>query len=73
MNRAHIAASVAGSLRLEGLELSADGRALTKLWVQGEISNTELRQAEQRLISGRPLDIATLVAPDGHSGSSPAA
>jgi hypothetical protein len=73
IDRAQIAAAVAGSLRLEGLKPSAAGRELTDRWVKGEVSNTGLREASRRLLSGQPLDIDSLSTPGDGSGSSRAA
>ena len=56
INRAQIAASAAGSLRLEGLEPSRSARNLAELWVRGEISDADLREAERRLLSGESLE-----------------
>jgi len=72
-NRAQIAAAVAGSLRLEGLEPSPAGRELTGLWVRGVVSSDALREASRRLLSREPLDIDSLPLADGGSGSSPTA
>jgi hypothetical protein len=72
-DRAQIAAAVAGSLRLEGLEPSPVGRELTELWVKGEVSGSALREASRRLLSRQPLDIASLPPADGRSSSSPTA
>jgi Antitoxin VbhA len=72
-DRAQIAAAVAGSLRLEGLEPTAAGRDLTDRWVKGEVSNVGLREASRRLLSRQPLDIDSLPVSGDDSGSSRAA
>jgi hypothetical protein len=55
-DRAQIAANVAGSLRLEGLEPTGPIRELADLWVRGDASNADLREAERRLFAGEPLE-----------------
>jgi hypothetical protein len=67
IDRAQIAASTAGSLRLEGLEPSAPVRELTELWVRGEVSDADLREAERRLLSGEPLE--SLLTPAASAGA----
>jgi hypothetical protein len=56
IDRAQIAASVAGSLRLEGLEPTGPVRELADLWVRGEASDADLREAERRLLADEPLE-----------------
>lgn len=56
IDRAQIAASAAGSLRLEGLEPSGPTLDLAELWVRGEASDADLREAERRLLAGESLD-----------------
>lgn len=56
IDRAQIAANVAGSLRLEGLEPTGPVRELADLWVRGDASDADLREAERRLFAGEPLE-----------------
>lgn len=65
IDRAQTAANAAGSLRLEGLEPSRPIRDLAELWVRGEASDKDLREAERRLLSGESLE--SLVASAGAS------
>jgi Antitoxin VbhA len=64
MDRAWIAASAAGSLRLEGLEVTGPVRALADLWVRGTASDADLREGERRLLAGESLEdlLASLAA-----------
>ena len=55
IDRAQIAASAAGSLRLEGLEPTGPVRELADLWVRGNASDADLREAERRLLAGESL------------------
>jgi hypothetical protein len=67
-DRAQIAASVAGSLRLEGLEPTGPVRELADLWVQGDATDADLREAERRLLAGEPLEgLITAAATNGAS------
>jgi hypothetical protein len=50
MERAEIVSTVAGSLRLEGLEPSVEARELAAAWARGEASDEDLVTAEQRLL-----------------------
>ena len=43
-DRAQIAASVAGSLRLEGLEPTGPVRELADLWVRGDATDADLQR-----------------------------
>jgi len=54
--RAQIAANVAGSLRLEGHEPTGPVRELADLWVRGDASDADLREADRRLFAGEPLE-----------------
>jgi hypothetical protein len=56
IDRAQVAASVTGSLRLEGLEATGAVRELADLWVRGNASDADLLEAERRLLAGEPLD-----------------
>lgn len=56
IDRAQIAASVVGSLRLEGLEPTGPVRELADLWIRGDATNADLREAERRLLTGEPLE-----------------
>lgn len=56
IDRVQIAANVVGSLRLEGLEPTGPVRELADLWVQGNASDADLREAERRLLAGEPLE-----------------
>jgi hypothetical protein len=56
IDRAQIAASVVGSLRLEGLEPTGPVRELADLWIRGDATNADLREAERRLLIGEPLE-----------------
>lgn len=68
INRAQIAANVAGSLRLEGLEPTGPVRELADLWVRGDATDADLREAERRLLSGEPLEgLITTAATNGAS------
>jgi hypothetical protein len=66
IDRAQIAANVAGSLRLEGLEPTGPVRELADLWVRGDASDADLREAERRLFTGEPLEsLLTSAAANG--------
>jgi hypothetical protein len=67
MDRAQIAASAAGSLRLEGLEATGPVCELAKLWVRGDATDADLREAERRLLAGEPLEdlLTSAVAANG--------
>lgn len=68
INRAQIAANVAGSLRLEGLEPTGPVRELADLWVRGDATDADLREAERRLLAGEPLEgLITAAATNGAS------
>jgi hypothetical protein len=56
IDRAQVAASVAGSLRLEGLEPTGPVRELGDCWVRGDASDADLREAERRLLAGESLE-----------------
>lgn len=56
IDRVQIAANVVGSLRLEGLEPTGPVRELADLWVRGNASDADLREAERRLLAGEPLE-----------------
>ena len=56
IDRAQIAASVVGSLRLEGLEPTGPVRELADLWVRGDATDADLHEAERRLLTGEPLE-----------------
>jgi len=56
IDRAQAAASAAGSLRLEGLEPTGAVRELADLWVRGNASDADLREAERRVLSGQSLE-----------------
>jgi hypothetical protein len=56
INRAQVAAGAAGSLRLEGLEATGPVRELADLWVRGDASDADLREAERRLLTGESLE-----------------
>lgn len=56
VDRAQIAASVADSLRLEGLEPTTSALALAEAWVCGEASDDDLREAERRILAAEPID-----------------
>lgn len=56
IDRAQVVASVAGSLRLEGLEPTGRVRELGDCWVRGDASDADLREAERRLLAGESLD-----------------
>lgn len=67
-DRAQIAASVAGSLRLEGLEPTGPVRELADLWVRGDATDADLREAERRLLAREPLEgLIAAVATNGAS------
>jgi len=55
-DRAQIAASVAGSLRLEGLQPTGPVRELADLWVRGDAADADLREAARRLLAREPLE-----------------
>jgi hypothetical protein len=55
-DRAQIVASVAGSLRLEGLEPTEPVRELADLWVRGDATDADLREAARRLLAREPLE-----------------
>jgi hypothetical protein len=64
IDRAHIAASAAGSLRLEGLKATGPVCKLADLWVRGDASDADLHEAERRLLAGESLeDLLTSAAP----------
>lgn len=66
IDRVQIAANVVGSLRLEGLDPTGPVRELADLWVLGNASNADLREAERRLLAGEPLDsLLTSAAANG--------
>ncbi len=68
IDRAQAVASVAGSLRLEGLEPTGPVRELADLWVRGDASDADLREAERRLLAGEPLEgLLASVAANGAS------
>lgn len=68
IDRAQIAASVAGSLRLEGLEPTGPVRELADLWVRGDASDADLHEAERRLLAEEPLEgLLASVATNGAS------
>jgi hypothetical protein len=68
IDRAEIAANVTGSLRLEGLEPTGPVRELADLWVRGDASDADLREAERRLLAGESLEgLPTSVAASGAS------
>lgn len=56
IDRAQIAASAVGSLRLEGFEPTGPVRELADLWVRGDASDADLREAERRLLAGESLE-----------------
>lgn len=56
IDRAQIAASATGSLRLEGLEPTGPVRELADLWVQGNASDADLHEAERLLLAGESLE-----------------
>jgi hypothetical protein len=56
IDRAQVAANVAGSLRLEGLEPTGPVSELADLWVRGNASDADLREAERRLLAGESLE-----------------
>jgi Antitoxin VbhA len=70
IDRAQIAASVVGSLRLEGLEPTGPVRELGNLWVRGDATDADLREAEHRLLAGESLEgliaAATTNGPSRH-------
>jgi len=66
--RARVLASVAGSLRLEGLEPTGRVRELGDCWVRGDASDADLREAERRLLAGESID--SLLAPAATAGAS---
>lgn len=63
IDRARIAANAAGSLRLEGLEPTGPVRELADLWVRGNVSDADLREAERRVLSGQSLESLIASAP----------
>lgn len=66
IDRVQIAANVVGSLRLEGLEPTGPVRELADLWVRGNASDADLREAERRLLAGEPLEsLLTSAAANG--------
>ena len=69
IDRAQIAANAAGSLRLEGLEPTGLVRELADLWVRGDASDADLREAERRLLAGESLEglLISAAAPNGAS------
>jgi len=68
IDRAQVAASVAGSLRLESLEPTGPVRELADLWVRGDASDADLREAERCLLAGESLeDLLTAAAANGAS------
>jgi hypothetical protein len=69
--RAEIIASVAGSLRLEGLQASPHMRELLDRWARGEVSEATLREAERRVLARQPLD--DLIAAPSSTGTPRAA
>jgi len=62
IDRAQIAANVVGSLRLEGLEPTGPVRELADLWIRGDATDVDLREAERRLLAGEPLESLLIVA-----------
>ena len=56
IDRAQAVANVLGSLRLDGLEPTGPVRELADLWTQGKASDTDLREAERRLLAGEGLE-----------------
>jgi hypothetical protein len=68
INRAQIAASGVGSLRLEGLEPTGPVRELAGLWIGGDATDADLREAERRLLTGEPLE--GLIAAAATNGTS---
>jgi len=68
IDRAQIAANVVGSLRLEGLEATGAVRELADLWVRGDATDADLREAERRLLAGEPLE--GLIAAAATNGAS---
>jgi hypothetical protein len=56
IDRAQIAANAIGSQRLEGLEPTGPVRELADLWVRGNASDADLREAERRLLAGESLE-----------------
>jgi hypothetical protein len=69
IDRAQIVASATGSLRLEGLEPTGQVRELADLWVRGDASDADLREAERRLLAGESLEslLASAAAANGAS------
>jgi hypothetical protein len=67
-DRAQIASDVVGSLRLEGLEPTGPVRELADLWIQGDATDDDLREAERRLLAGEPLE--GLIAAAATNGAS---
>jgi hypothetical protein len=67
IDRAQIAASAAGSLRLEGLEPTGAVCELADLWVRGDASDADLHEAERRLLAGESLEslLASATAANG--------
>jgi hypothetical protein len=51
VDRHDVVAEVAGSLRLEGLEPSAEARDLAAEWAPGDALDEDLIAAEQRLLA----------------------
>jgi hypothetical protein len=68
IDRAQVAASVVGSLRLEGLEATGPVRELADLWIRGDATDADLREGERRLLAGEPLE--GLIAAAATNGAS---
>lgn len=45
----------AASLRLEGLSPSPEAEALAAAWVAGDLDDSDLIEAEQRILAGEPI------------------
>jgi hypothetical protein len=53
---------------LEGLEPTGPVRELADLWIQGDATDDDLREAERRLLAGEPLE--GLIAAAATNGAS---
>lgn len=53
---------------MEGLEPTGPVRELADLWIQGDATDDDLREAERRLLAGEPLE--GLIAAAAMNGAS---
>lgn len=62
LDRATAARLSAASLRIEGLVPSPEAEEIAQAWVDGQLDNSDLIEAEQRILAGEPIGSPARVA-----------